>query len=381
MRNVCLRKALVVGIIVLFLLIAIYPSSAIDTIEESNNLLYNGNTLYVGGDGPGNYTKIQDAIDNASDGDTVFVYNGIYYERVKLRKTISLLGENRINTIIDAGGKDCPIDLEANNIHVSGFTLQNSGNDDYNDAGIHFKNWGSAPESHNNVISGNRMINNWDGIFGINSENNYMSDNIIMNNRNFGIFFQAGCHTNKIENNQIFSNKMVGICIQATSNVKVIRNTINDNGLIGIYIFSGSFYNRVHGNNIMNNSHGVALDSSNNDISSNLISNSNEYGIFIFYGSQNMIRKNNFIDNRIHCSFEYELGFKVLGIFFLRPFQLNKFFRNYWDNHPTANPKAIKGKMWCYTFLYMLGLVDEIKILDWYNFDWIPARKPYDIGL
>jgi len=36
----------------------------------------NGNTLYVGGSGPNNYTKIQDAIDNASNGDTVFVYSG-----------------------------------------------------------------------------------------------------------------------------------------------------------------------------------------------------------------------------------------------------------------------------------------------------------------
>ena len=38
----------------------------------------NDNTLYVGGSGEGNYTKIQDAIDDASDGDIVFVYNGTY---------------------------------------------------------------------------------------------------------------------------------------------------------------------------------------------------------------------------------------------------------------------------------------------------------------
>ena len=47
---------------------------------------------------------------------------------------------------------------------------------------------------------------------------------------------------------------------------------------------------------------------------------------------------------------------------------------------PPAFPKAIKGKMWCFTLLYMLGIVDEIKIIDWYNFDWLPARKPYDIN-
>jgi hypothetical protein len=32
-----------------------------------------GKTLYVGGSGPGNYTKIQDAIDNSNIGDTILV--------------------------------------------------------------------------------------------------------------------------------------------------------------------------------------------------------------------------------------------------------------------------------------------------------------------
>lgn len=57
--------------------------------------------LYVGGDGPGNYSKIQDAIDNASNGDTVFVYNGIYYENLVVDKSINLQGENKEYTIID----------------------------------------------------------------------------------------------------------------------------------------------------------------------------------------------------------------------------------------------------------------------------------------
>ena len=38
-------------------------------------ILDGGTILYVGGDGPGNYTKIQDAIENATSGDTIFVYD------------------------------------------------------------------------------------------------------------------------------------------------------------------------------------------------------------------------------------------------------------------------------------------------------------------
>ena len=60
-----------------------------------------GITLYVGGSGPGNYTMIQNAIDDASAGETVFVYNGTYFENVIVNKTIDVIGEERNNTIIE----------------------------------------------------------------------------------------------------------------------------------------------------------------------------------------------------------------------------------------------------------------------------------------
>ena len=57
------------------------------------------------GDPPEDFTSIQDAINASIDGDTVFVYNGTYYENVGVGKTINLTGENRDTTIIDGGGK------------------------------------------------------------------------------------------------------------------------------------------------------------------------------------------------------------------------------------------------------------------------------------
>ena len=42
------------------------------------------NIIYVGGTGVGNYTNIQDAIDISSNDDTIFVYNGTYYENIEL---------------------------------------------------------------------------------------------------------------------------------------------------------------------------------------------------------------------------------------------------------------------------------------------------------
>ena len=51
--------------------------------------------MYVGGSGPNNYTTIQSAIDDAVDGDTVFVYDDSspYREHLLIETSINLLGE------------------------------------------------------------------------------------------------------------------------------------------------------------------------------------------------------------------------------------------------------------------------------------------------
>ncbi|UCD13765.1 MAG: hypothetical protein JSW60_09460 [Thermoplasmatales archaeon] len=71
MKKPLLKKGIAVAVIVLFVGMSI-PSTG--TVVEKSIISFDGKTLYVGGDGPGNYSKIQDAIDNASDGDTVSVF-------------------------------------------------------------------------------------------------------------------------------------------------------------------------------------------------------------------------------------------------------------------------------------------------------------------
>ena len=54
--------------------------SMVSTSEESDNGFSGGKgiTYYVGGTGSGNYSTIQNAINDASDGDTVYVFQGTY---------------------------------------------------------------------------------------------------------------------------------------------------------------------------------------------------------------------------------------------------------------------------------------------------------------
>jgi len=87
-----------------------------------------GTTLYVGGGGPDNYTSIQDAVDNASSLDTVFVYDDSspYDENVYIDKLIYLRGENKVTTIIDGGFREGPVVWAEDTVaDISGFTIQN----------------------------------------------------------------------------------------------------------------------------------------------------------------------------------------------------------------------------------------------------------------
>ena len=85
--------------------------------------------LFVGGSGPGNYTKIQDAIENSSAGDIVFVYSGYYKENIYIIKTVHIIGIQNTTTIIDGESKGSVVSIFADNSSIQGFTIQNASND------------------------------------------------------------------------------------------------------------------------------------------------------------------------------------------------------------------------------------------------------------
>ena len=60
-----------------------------------------GETIIVAQDGNGDYENIQDAIDNADEGDTIRVYEGLYSENVVVDKTVSLAGNGSEETTMN----------------------------------------------------------------------------------------------------------------------------------------------------------------------------------------------------------------------------------------------------------------------------------------
>jgi parallel beta-helix repeat protein len=157
-----------------------------------------------------NYTTIQEAIDApvTSDGNTIFVEKGVYIENVTVDKSISLIGEDRNSTIID-GNYSAPIvmNMKANNVTVSGFTIQNGKppptwrDDSY---GIYISS------SYNN-ISRNIVANNTIAIGLYSSNSSTISENTVESPYYWGIYMFF-CNDNNVTGNTIASSN-IGIAL------------------------------------------------------------------------------------------------------------------------------------------------------------------------
>ncbi len=188
-----------------------------------------GATLYVGGVGPGNYTTIQSAVNDANPGDTVFVYGGTYAEDVSIFKSLTLLGEDRHSTVIRGTGTADTLLVTTDNVTISGFTVENSGSVD-DEAGIRLF---FVQDCHltNNILSGNSI-----GITLRRSDYNSIDGNAFSDNEN-GIYLWQS-YFNRIENNSI-SNNSVGLRLVETNNNTALDNALSANGF-GIRITDSS---------------------------------------------------------------------------------------------------------------------------------------------
>jgi len=144
-----------------------------------------GTTIYVDDDnteGPWDgtlehpYQYIQDGIDNANNGDEVYVFNGTYNENVVVFRSIHLVGEDKDITIIDGGGDGTVVRLTADGVYLTDFTIKNSGNDP-NNAGINVN-------SEWNHIAVTNVVNNNYGIRLVEPHNDVYFNNFLGNIEN-----------------------------------------------------------------------------------------------------------------------------------------------------------------------------------------------------
>lgn len=200
-------------------------------------------TLYVGGAGPGNYTAIQQAIDASVHGDTIYVYNGTYYENLIIKKRIALIGENKNTTIIDGVQETDVILVTGNYVNISGFTITNSSRDWYiGDSGIH------AEEAYYSSFTNNILVDNGRGITDFDSYKLTIDNNVMRENWD-GLYLTGSLVS--VSRNLIVDNFFGIEAFHFTESV-LVNNTIAYN-MESVKLWYAGSGSRIYHNNIVEN--------------------------------------------------------------------------------------------------------------------------------
>ena len=254
---------------------------------------------------PDDYEKIQWAIGNASDGDTILVRAETYYENIVVDKMVDIqsVSGSSVTKVVAYNASDHVFHVIVNHVNISGFTVMGA-------TGVAppYPNWKSGILLDNVSycnISNNILINNNYGIYLYKAVNNTISGNIAWNNSDGFYLYLTTMKTGYciIKNNTANSSKWSGFYVYASlyQNITLINNTANWNGKHGLFLEQCPEETIVHNTMSWNNGSGIYLClSDRNTIRNNEISN-NKIGINLgeeWAGSSgNAIYHNNFIDN------------------------------------------------------------------------------------
>jgi nitrous oxidase accessory protein len=344
MKPSIIKQSIVVTLILVFMGASVVSGL---TANIATQPMSRGNWLYVGGGGPGNYTSIQKAIDNSSNGDTIYVFNNTYNENLDTKlKKITLMGEDKDITFIQGQGASPAVKIGTSDVTITGFTI-----------------FGVTPESAievstlaSMVIINDNIIKQ--GAYGVKliatTNKITISDNIISDQVYAGIYASSTSYS-VISGNVIKGSGGQGIDLTLGSNHNsILNNTVIMNTKEGIFLEGiGSNVNTVSGNNVSGNQVGIRITTGGtNTIKNNNIQGSAMEGLLLKSSSDNVITYNNFIDNKRQASFQFSsrdtwdanywsnwIGFMLSQPLFQKfPKAIFGVARIYFDTHPQHLP-------------------------------------------
>gem|GEM_PF-1581806 len=367
--------------------------------------------IYVGGAGPGNYSKIQDAINVSTAGDIIFVYHGSYSECLLITTDdLTLIGEDWQTTVINGFRHSSVIVTYANGTSIQGFTILNASTNMFDDIGIVALN----PRCFLHGIKVDHCIftNDGRGIYFSNVTDSSITDCRIQNlsgtsisilslSNNItidhcliadcgtdmggmafsgGIFlfgFKFNCTNLTVSNNNIYNIAADGILLQLTKHVRILNNTVHDCTWWGVCIagqdttiqdntISKNLKNGImtqasqvvdiRGNHVLGNGKndtfdgGILIQDSDHNavVMNNSIEQNSPHGLYLIRSPGAKIQHNNLINNT-HHAFVYDTA-------------TAHWRGNYWDDWIGFGPKIIKGWLSKWS-------------IAWLNIDWRLARE------
>jgi parallel beta-helix repeat protein len=228
------KKSVTLLITILFLLTNLSMiTTASNSIQTTNK-----DTIYVDDDntdGPWYgtleypYQHIGDAIENAAEGDTIYVFNGTYYENLLVDKTLLITGENKNTTIIDGMYNEFVIKIIKDAVTIKNFTIRNSGG--------YKNNAGVKIDAKDNLIIQCIFYRTKTGIYQNTTGNNEINDCTFYTNGE-GIYLRSSFES--IIKDCRFAHNSIGIHIEHSNQIKITNCYAHTNG-IGLFFKNSSY--------------------------------------------------------------------------------------------------------------------------------------------
>lgn len=359
-QNSLIGRLKVISFTVTFTL-TLFLALSMTTIAAAITLTVNNSTGPVA-----DHMSIQEAINSASEGDTILVYPGNYSENVDVNvaniSIRSFSGNPKDTIVVAQNSSDHVLNVTSDSVDISGFTIKGARRSNY-----HYSSGIALCNVSGTNIGYNILLANYCGIYLNNSSWNFLIGNNVTEN-NFGIYIVNSSNSNTLANNNVIKNGLFGVCHYGSSNNILRDNNIAENELYGvsmvdsinttfisnlIWSHSYNFYvagdyldtNKIDPSNLVDgkpvyyfvDASDIKLDSSSNagviylincknitikdqllennmygiylynTTNSSLVSNTalnNYYGIYISSARNNILMKNNASDNRYGISLE-----------------------------------------------------------------------------
>jgi parallel beta-helix repeat protein len=170
---------------------------------------------------PNDYPTIQDAINAAEEGDTIFVRGGTYYGQVVINKSLTILGGNHA-AIVDGTGAQSTFCITSDAVQLGGFTIKNLAYGQYP--------YGYAVyllNSNRSTIMDNQISDIATGIYSVISYNVTMKNNTISRASSEGILIYVSSDSTISDNT--FSRNYWGIRASNLDNGTICSNSVFQN--------------------------------------------------------------------------------------------------------------------------------------------------------